>query len=68
MSFPWALIMRAGLGQLRLPPEQFWRMTLKELAAALARPPRADGKMLRELMNRYPDAQSPPGAPRRPPR
>lgn len=56
MSFPWGPVMRAGLGVLRLPPEMFWRMTLKELAAALGRPQRAGAKMLRELMKEYPDA------------
>jgi uncharacterized phage protein (TIGR02216 family) len=55
MSFPWPQIMRAGLGMLRIPPEQFWRMTLKELAAALGPQHRTDVKALRELMNRYPD-------------
>jgi uncharacterized phage protein (TIGR02216 family) len=47
--------MRAGLGALRLPPETFWRMTLKELAAALGTPQHADGKALRELMKQFPD-------------
>jgi uncharacterized phage protein (TIGR02216 family) len=48
--------MRAGLGVLRLPPDAFWRMTLKELAAALGRPQRGDVKALRELINRFPGA------------
>lgn len=34
-AFPWAAAMGAGLGLLRLPPEQFWRMTPRELALAL---------------------------------
>lgn len=33
--FPWPLALAVGLGVLRLPPEQFWRMTPRELAAAL---------------------------------
>jgi len=33
--FPWSALMRAGMGRLRLAPEQFWRITPKELAAAL---------------------------------
>lgn len=35
--FPWAQAMEIGFGRLRLSPEQFWRMTLPEIAAA-ARP------------------------------
>jgi len=33
--FPWPQALAVGLGVLRLPPEQFWRMTPRELAAAL---------------------------------
>ncbi|MDR3497742.1 MAG: phage tail assembly chaperone [Parvibaculum sp.] len=33
-TFPWARAMEIGFGVLRLPPDQFWRMTLPELAAA----------------------------------
>jgi len=33
--FPWPQVLAIGLGVLRLPPEQFWRMTPRELAAAL---------------------------------
>ena len=33
--FPWEAAMRFGLGVLRLPPAEFWRMTPRELAAAL---------------------------------
>ncbi|OYW32370.1 MAG: hypothetical protein B7Y01_04215 [Xanthobacter sp. 17-67-6] len=52
--------MRAGLGLLRLPPDQFWRMTPRELAAALsafAPDPRAglDRAGLAALMRRFPD-------------
>lgn len=32
--FPWDAAMRFGLGVLRLPPAEFWRMTPRELAAA----------------------------------
>jgi len=32
--FPWGEAMRLGLGVLRLPPDAFWRMTPRELAAA----------------------------------
>jgi uncharacterized phage protein (TIGR02216 family) len=57
--FPWDDAMGFGLGVLRLSPEQFWRMTLRELAAAAKAPTgrgvplgRAD---LMQLMTRYPD-------------
>lgn len=36
-TFPWARAMEIGLGHLRLAPEDFWRMTLPELAAAARR-------------------------------
>jgi uncharacterized phage protein (TIGR02216 family) len=32
---PWPQVLAIGLGVLRLPPEQFWRMTPREFAAAL---------------------------------
>jgi len=32
--FPWDDVMAFGLGRLRLAPEQFWRATPRELAAA----------------------------------
>jgi uncharacterized phage protein (TIGR02216 family) len=50
MSFPWTRIMRLGLCELRLPPEQFWRMTLRELAVAAGHET-ADLGNLRRLMN-----------------
>ncbi|WP_047308467.1 rcc01693 family protein [Rhodopseudomonas palustris] len=58
--FPWAEAMQLGLGVLRLPPDQFWRMTPRELASALigARGDVAaplDRGGLAELMRRYPD-------------
>lgn len=37
--FPWKQAMGFGFGVLRLAPEQFWRMTPRELAYAIeARP------------------------------
>ena len=33
--FPWKQAIGFGLGVLRLPPEQFWRMTPRELAYAI---------------------------------
>lgn len=54
--FPWARIMHLGLGVLRLPPEQFWRSTLRELAAAFPqRPPGLDQTALEQLMKEFPD-------------
>ena len=54
--------MAFGLGRLRLPPEEFWAMTPRELAAAMAAavaPPRsAPGRgVLDELMERFPDVK-----------
>ena len=54
--------MAAGLGVLRLAPDAFWRMTPRELAAALrglsgdvvTAPERAD---LLDLMRRFPDGE-----------
>jgi uncharacterized phage protein (TIGR02216 family) len=34
-SFPWDRAMAVGFGVLRLAPDQFWRMTPREFAAAL---------------------------------
>jgi uncharacterized phage protein (TIGR02216 family) len=57
--FPWKQAMGFGLGVLRLSPEQFWRMTPRELAcaieAATGRIAPLDRRMLASLMRRYPD-------------
>jgi uncharacterized phage protein (TIGR02216 family) len=58
--FPWQQAIGFGLGVLRLPPEQFWRMTPRELACAIAavRGPRAaplDRAAFDALMRRFPD-------------
>lgn len=58
--FPWRAAMGFGFGVLRLAPDAFWRMTPRELAAAIAavRGPiaaplqRAD---LDVLMHKFPD-------------
>jgi uncharacterized phage protein (TIGR02216 family) len=54
--FPWKVAIGFGLGVLKLPPEAFWRMTPRELAAVRGRTvsslPRAG---LDELMRRFPD-------------
>jgi uncharacterized phage protein (TIGR02216 family) len=58
--FPWNEAIGFGLGVLRLPPEQFWRMTPRELACAIAavRGPQSaplDRAALDTLMRRFPD-------------
>jgi uncharacterized phage protein (TIGR02216 family) len=58
--FPWKDAIGFGLGVLKLPPDAFWRMTPRELAAAIeavrgrtvSSLPRAG---LDELMRRFPD-------------
>lgn len=57
--FPWKQAIGFGLGVLKLSPEQFWRMTPRELAYAIEAvtgrtvPLNRDG--LAALMRRYPD-------------
>jgi uncharacterized phage protein (TIGR02216 family) len=57
--FPWKEAIGFGLGRLRLSPEQFWRMTPRELAyaieAATGRSAPLDRSGLSRLMKRYPD-------------
>ena len=60
--FPWTDAMRFGLGVLRLPPEQFWRMTPRELAAAWGalmgdRAGPLERGDLNGLMERFPDGR-----------
>lgn len=60
--FPWKDAMRFGLGVLRLPPEAFWRMTPRELAAAWGavmgdRSGPLDRPGLEALMERFPDGR-----------
>lgn len=57
-AFPWAEAMALGFGRLRLSARDFWRLTPRELAAALgpgAAPPRLDRAGLDRLMARFPD-------------
>lgn len=65
-GLPWGHIMWLGLGVLKLPPAQFWAMTLKELQAACGSapgggfgdaPPSRSG--LEALMMRFPDRAAP---------
>ncbi len=57
--FPWKQAIGFGLGVLKLSPEQFWRMTPRELAYAIAavtgRAAPLDREALTSLMTRYPD-------------
>jgi uncharacterized phage protein (TIGR02216 family) len=59
-AFPWDEIMAFGFGRLRLSSEQFWAMTPREMAAAMAavlpRREAAPGRTaLDALMARFPD-------------
>jgi uncharacterized phage protein (TIGR02216 family) len=57
--FPWKQAIGFGLGVLRLPPQQFWAMTPRELASAIeaitGRSAALDRMTLSELMRTYPD-------------
>lgn len=56
--FPWASVLRFGLGHLRLPPDAFWRLSLTELnalAGADALPEATSRTSLEALMALYPD-------------
>ncbi|MCK9917802.1 phage tail assembly chaperone [Microbacteriaceae bacterium K1510] len=59
--FPWKEAIGFGLGVLRLPPEQFWRMTPRELAHAIVAVRGRGVPLAREtfhdLMQRYPDVR-----------
>ena len=59
--FPWKDAIGFGLGVLRLAPDQFWRMTPRELACAIetvrGRGAPLDRGALRELMRSYPDVR-----------
>jgi uncharacterized phage protein (TIGR02216 family) len=62
--FPWKQAIGFGLGVLKLSPEQFWRMTPRELAyaieAASGRSAPLDRAALAQLMARYPDGRQSP--------
>jgi uncharacterized phage protein (TIGR02216 family) len=57
--YPWTQAIDFGLGVLRLSPEQFWRMTPRELAyaieAVMGHNMSLDRSAFTELMKRYPD-------------
>jgi uncharacterized phage protein (TIGR02216 family) len=55
-GFPWVRVMRLGLGVLMLPPDVFWRTTLRELVAAFAIADVGVSRaQLQEMMIRFPD-------------
>ena len=61
--FPWKQAMGFGLGVLRLSPDAFWRMTPRELAAAMEtvlgpREAALDAESFAALRARFPDAAS----------
>ena len=61
-AFPWKDAMRFGLGVLRLPPDDFWKMSPRELAAAWGavvgdRAGPLDRLGLEALMERFPDGR-----------
>jgi uncharacterized phage protein (TIGR02216 family) len=53
-TFPWKELMRFGLNQRGLSPNEFWRCTLRELHAATGSP--LQRQNLTDLMQRFPDA------------
>jgi uncharacterized phage protein (TIGR02216 family) len=57
--FPWRQAIGFGLGVLRLSPDQFWRMTPRELAYAFetvtGHNAPLDREGLAQLMKSYPD-------------
>jgi uncharacterized phage protein (TIGR02216 family) len=60
--FPWASVIRFGLGHLRLTPDAFWRLSLPELTALIGgagAPQTATRRGLEALMAQFPDTRSP---------
>ena len=60
--FPWEAAMQVGFGVLKLSPDAFWRMTPRELVAAMTAlrgGTRAtiDRARLDEMMRRFPDRE-----------
>ncbi len=60
--FPWEAAMQVGFGVLKLSPDAFWRMTPRELAAAMTAlrggtRETIDRARLDELMQRFPDRE-----------
>ncbi len=61
VAFPWRAAMHAGLGLLRLDPDEFWRLSPREFAAATGAfapaAPRLARAGLEALMRRFPDEE-----------
>lgn len=58
--FPWASVIRFGLGRLRLNPDAFWALSLPELAALAGggeAPAHTTRHRLAALMARFPDGR-----------
>ena len=59
--FPWKQAIGFGLGVLKLSPDEFWRMTPRELALAIEALRGRGASLARvhfdELMKRYPDVR-----------
>jgi uncharacterized phage protein (TIGR02216 family) len=59
--FPWREAIGFGLGVLRLSPDQFWRMTPRELALAVEAVrgvrPALDRAAFEQLMRSHPDVR-----------
>ncbi len=56
--FPWASVLRFGLGHLRLSPDAFWRLSLTELTALIGAtdaPSLTTRHGLQALMALFPD-------------
>ena len=63
--FPWASVLRFGLGHLRLIPDAFWRLSLPELIALTGGtelPATATRQGLEALMALFPDNSTEKGA------
>ncbi len=64
--FPWRAAIGFGLGVLRLAPDDFWRMTPRELACAVAAvrgpgpAPPLERAAFDELMRQFPDFKETP--------
>jgi len=59
LAFPWAVLMGAGFGLLRLSTHDFWAMTPREICAAFAEQPghaAFSRPRFEQLMQAFPDA------------
>lgn len=68
--FPWASVLRFGLGHLRLPHDAFWQLSLPELRAMIGTsemPATSTRQGLEQLMALFPDAEARPDKPQKDP-